>query len=292
MPPTPPTQRMGELHEERFTAALGMKKTKASGSRWDEQADGRHGHDEPFAFRADGKSTKGKSITVTLETIGKIRDQAHGERPAIPLAWYGNEALTQVLEDWIAVPLGDFAEMRDAAVAWSLLETGLEGDVTPGQVREVITRIGHMQGLVATVKEELRAAEGALSDASRMLAERDDEIADLKLRLAAHAGSPRVQAAPEAETGVYVPGFIPRLPWFVVSAVRSGSATRFTAVRYGADGHMHPVSVSTVRVERSLGSGNRPRLIVDDIRIPAGDLFTDGLLVARVCADTPSLEVG
>jgi hypothetical protein len=108
--------RMGELHELHVAEVLGGRRARGSGNQWDDPGDGRHDHTKDmFAFAWDCKSTTGLSITITDKIIDKITDQAGGERPAIPLRWYGNQALTLVDQDWIAVRLDDFEELLLAA---------------------------------------------------------------------------------------------------------------------------------------------------------------------------------
>ena len=123
MPPKPPAQQMGELHEVYLADVNGGRKSRASGSQWDDQGDGRNGHDGPFAFCWDGKSTRGQQIAVTLAMIAKIREQAQGERPQIGLRWYADDALSKVLADWVAVQGADWEEVLDAARKWAELES-------------------------------------------------------------------------------------------------------------------------------------------------------------------------
>ena len=122
MPPKPPAQQMGELHEVYLADVNGGRKSRASGSQWDDQGDGRNGHDGPFAFCWDGKSTRGQQIAVTLAMIAKIREQAQGERPQIGLRWYGNDLLDKIAEDWVAVQAEDWRELLEAGRQWAELQ--------------------------------------------------------------------------------------------------------------------------------------------------------------------------
>jgi hypothetical protein len=103
---------MARLHEEFLAQLNGGRKSKASGSTWRDQADGRGNElTEEFAFAWDGKSTRGQSITIDRQMIAKIREQAAGERPMFGLRWYGSDDLRQVDEDLIVVTAADFAEL-------------------------------------------------------------------------------------------------------------------------------------------------------------------------------------
>src|SRR5690348_13915581 len=161
MPPTPPTQQMGERHEKDVAEALGMVTTPGSGNGKD-KGDAHHHHDTPFAFRMDAKSTKGKQIAVTLAMLEKLREQAGGERPALPLRWYANEALTKVAEDWIAVTLMDFSELvadaRDWAALLARLALAWPVDSPPITGGEVAT-------LVLEWRDRMGAAEQAVDGA-------------------------------------------------------------------------------------------------------------------------------
>lgn len=108
---------MARLHEEYLAELFGGRKTRGSGSQWQDPADGRNNRlTEPeFAFAWDGKSTAGLGITIDLKMIAKIREQAGGERPALGLRWYGTEDLQRVTEDWVAITAADFAELLAGA---------------------------------------------------------------------------------------------------------------------------------------------------------------------------------
>lgn len=257
------TARMGELHEEHLAEINGGRKSRSSGNQWHDAGDGRNHRDDPFNFCWDGKSTLAKSLTVTLDMIAKIREQAGGERPQIGLRWYGSGDLSQVTEDWIAVPDVDFEEMKIAATAYEAARPQIDA---------------------------------ALADLERLRTENGDVLRRLEMAQATVAAL-RAEAT-EAVTGEEraVPGFVPRLPWRVVhraAAPASFPERKFThsGVRYEADGRQVPFEVSTVRVER--GPGNRPRLIVNEVLIRDGDLYQEGFLSARVCESDRSIkEIG
>lgn len=271
MPPIPTTQRMGELHEQHVARALVGLKTRASGAGVD-KGDGAHHHDDPFAFRWDAKSTKGKQIAITLAMIEKICEQAGGERPAIPLRWYGNEALTEVLEDWIAVKLVDFSELLTAAQ---------EGQEWMERCDQAL-REGYERG-----QERDRLQEQL--DLQRA------EMAPLRTRLAQaeewKETQVQVQAGAVANTPA-VPGYVPMLPWTVVHAVHTAGTVKHSGIHYDDMGHQQTFDVGEVRVERSPNSANRPRLIVNTVRVAQGALYVDGVLRALVCSSNREIEVG
>lgn len=257
------TARMGELHEEHLAEINGGRKSRSSGNQWHDAGDGRNHRDDPFNFCWDGKSTLGKGITITLDMIAKIRDQAGGERPEIGLRWYKTGDLTQVAEDWIATRDVDFEEMKIAATAYETAKPQIEAALTD------LERLG---------SENERLARG--------LADALETVRSLR-EMATEAASGQERA---------VPGFVPRLPWRVIhrsAAPASFPERKFThsGVRYEEDGRQVPFEVSTVRVER--GPGNRPRLFVNEALVRDGDLYQEGFLSARVCESDRSItEIG
>jgi cell division protein ZapA (FtsZ GTPase activity inhibitor) len=263
------TQRMGELHEEYLAEINGGRKSKSSGNQWDDPGDGRNHHDDPFNFCWDGKSTLSKSLSVTLDMIGKIREQAGGERPELGLRWYGTGDLTKVLEDWIAVPGPDFQEMKLAAGDAEELRAATE--MATRKMEEFRQR-------VASIGEEMRIAMAALATAEAALAEKDREIGQLQLE--AQVDRERI-----------IPVFVPRLPWVTIHTSDKGGIRYTSAIRYEADGRQMPIGgMMRVRVERS--PDNRPRLFLDELRIRNGDLYQEGHLVVRACADSDIPEIG
>jgi hypothetical protein len=261
MPPTT-TAQMGEQHEIHLAEINGGRKSKSSGNQWDDPGDGRDAHDDPFNFCWDGKSTLGKSISVTREMLAKIREQAGGERPQIGLRWYETGDLSVVAEDWIAVPDVDFEEMKIAARNF---------EATKAAVSSALAEITALRG-----------------DYDKLI----NDLAAARAELAVIRGQAQSQAADGPEEGAReIPGWVPELPWTVV-LVMSGQAAGSikSGFRYEADGRMIPMKVGTVRVERS--AQNRPRLIVDDVRISSGDLYINGVHSARVWVGQPGSEHG
>lgn len=322
MPPTPPTAEMARLHEEYLAQINDGTKTKASGSGWDEQADGRNHHDRPFAYRWDGKATKGKSVTITLEMIEKILDQAHGERPQIGLRWYGDERLKSVLADWVAVRGADWEETLMAARAWAELtaDTGWE---TVADLRQLIEnaraavereKSGDKDATIARLREDLEAAHADLAGTRQDLASALLDLQEIRnavdeqretvsrLEEAAQRAVSNFQAmeaeleryrsqASAAGQGRYIPPVVPRLPWTVIWKTRLEGREKISGMHYGPDGAMTQVAVTgPVRVERT--GSNRPRLIVNETIVRHGDLYVDGKIQVRAWEDKPEAEVG
>lgn len=108
-------RKMSDAHEKWLVSILGGRITPGSGSSWSNQMDGRHNHytDEgEFSFAWDGKSTLGKSVTITRDMIEKAIEQAASEEPMLAFRFYANEEL-DVDHDWIAVKADVFADMLE-----------------------------------------------------------------------------------------------------------------------------------------------------------------------------------
>lgn len=109
---------MGDAHEAALVEALGGKQSAGSGNKWWKPMDGRHNHrDEEFAFAWDGKSTFGKSLTVTDVMWNKAEEQAGHERPMLGLRWYDpafGGSLLRVKRDLVVIRLADMSEMLAA----------------------------------------------------------------------------------------------------------------------------------------------------------------------------------
>lgn len=260
MPPTPTTQQMGERHEKDVAEVLGGTMTRGSGNGID-KGDGAHHHDAAFAFRWDAKSTKGKQIAVTAAMLEKIIEQAGGERPALPLRWYGNEMLTKVLHDWIAVKLADFSELlADARETAALRE----------QVKS------------------LRAANASLEAYNTQAG----EIISRQRRELETPGPVVLPLGDSPAPAPVVPGYLPRLPWTIIHIVNTPGGPQYSGFHYDAQGHQQTFDIFSVRVERSLGSSNRPRLIVNDTRVSHGTVYVDGKTETLACESDPGIEVG
>lgn len=262
------TARMGELHEIHLAEINGGRKSRSSGNQWHDAGDGRNHRDDPFNFCWDGKATLAKSLTVTLDMIAKIREQAGGERPQIGLRWYGSGDLTQVTEDWIAVPDVDFEEMKIAATAYEAAKAAMAESVVA--INEIVAET---ETLRAANEEVLRRLEMAQATVAALRAE---------------------VAEGQTDSERAIPGYVPQLPWVTVHTMRDpGDPTMKTAlagVRYEADGRQIPFGVDEIHVDRSMS--NRPRMFVNKTRVKNGALYQQGALVVRVWDEKPDQEVG
>lgn len=325
--PNPPTTEMGRLHEVHTAEILGGHKTGSSGNQWDDQLDGGHEHDEPFAFRWDGKSTKGKSITITIEMIEKVTEQAQGERPAMPLRWYGNEKLTSVLHDWIAVKDVDFSEILEAARNWAQVQADTGYD-TPAKIlhliesaREAVARERAGAGKLKAAEKERDLLRRPLEDAQRGLVSALTEMDALRAEVERLRGQSlsvtarldqadgavemlnaeglealrqelaRYKEMAEATAaGKFIPPQVPHLPWTTVFQMHLPGRTETAGMHYAQDGAMTQFEVGEVRVERS--AVNRPRLIVNNTLVRDGDLYVDGRLLVRAWENNYLREQG
>lgn len=280
----PTTREMSDAHEARLAQAFAGSVQPGSGNQWHHQGDIRNAHDMPFAFCADGKSTIGKSISVTLEMIAKIIEQAAGERPAFGLRFYGSGDVNDVTHDLVLLWLSDFEEMLPAARSWIETEAAT-GYGNAGQVLELIesAREAVARERAAQAGEDRILAGQAGAKIAALQDENDSlqaEVATLRLQLARREG------------GEEVPEYIPSLPWTVVNTQRLPGRTEKAGVYYDAQGHRQSFTVSEVRVERSPDSLNRPWIIVNGIRVPDCSLYQDGQLHALASKARQSIEVG
>jgi hypothetical protein len=107
---------MAEVHEEHLAEVYGGHRTRGSGNQWREQTDGRQSHRElELAFAWDGKSTRGDSIGVSKAMLHKVREQAHGERPLLPLRYYEDDRL-RIFEDYAVIREDDLLALMEMAV--------------------------------------------------------------------------------------------------------------------------------------------------------------------------------
>lgn len=289
MPANPSTSEMGARHVEHAAGVLGAVPSAASGSKWQNPADGRSPHDGPYPIAIEGKSTRGKSLAITLDMIAKLREQSLGENPVLPLRWYGTDDLTEVTEDWAAVPLDFLGEVLASARAWVSLETEL-GSVSRDDVAALILKTERLGDSLAEAHDELKTA-------GEVIYAREREVQDL--RSVVHGL--RAQAAgqfPPVPPEMFRP---PWVPWGVIRSfspqererrqAESQPGAAGIAAAYAADGTMRTYLVNTIRVERAMS--NRPKLFVDEVQVRDADLYgPDGVLQARVCRDDPSIEVG
>ena len=77
-----------------------------------------------------------------------------------------------------------------------------------------------------------------------------------------------------------------------IHAVHTAGTVKNAGIHYDEHGHQSTFGVAEVRVERSLGSTNRPRLIVNNVRVPKGAMYVDGVLRTLACDSNREIEVG
>ena len=94
---------------------FGGRVTPGSGNKPANPMDVRQSrYDHDVAFAIEGKSTRGKSLSVTRDMLNKAVEQSHGERPMIALRFYGDDRLRD-FEDWVLVRVDDMLELMERA---------------------------------------------------------------------------------------------------------------------------------------------------------------------------------
>lgn len=105
-------RRMSDKHEADLAEWFGGRVTPGSGNQFNRPMDGRQSHlNQSVAFAWDGKSTRGASISVTLPMWAKAIEQSHGERPLLPLRFYGDDRLTIIRADLAVINVHDLLEL-------------------------------------------------------------------------------------------------------------------------------------------------------------------------------------
>lgn len=125
------TRKMSARHEDDLVEMLGGVRTRNSGAVWADQTDGHQTNlDQHWRFSWDGKSTLGKSVSVTREMLAKLREQCRLDmEPMLPLRWYANDRLSEVDEDWIAIEAETMAAvLKDANALRRVKEWAEEND--------------------------------------------------------------------------------------------------------------------------------------------------------------------
>lgn len=107
-------RRMSDKQEADLAELFGGRVSPGSGNQWHRQMDVRQSRFAVFfAFAMEGKSTLGKSISITREMWNKAVEQAGGERPLLALRWYADERLSKVDLDLVALRTDDLLELLD-----------------------------------------------------------------------------------------------------------------------------------------------------------------------------------
>ena len=94
-------RKMSDKHEADLAEVLDGRVMPGSGNQFNNQMDVRV---DDIRLALDGKSTRGKSISITREMIDKAREQSQGYTPAIALRFYEDDRLKHA-DDWVLVPL-------------------------------------------------------------------------------------------------------------------------------------------------------------------------------------------
>jgi hypothetical protein len=118
---------MSEKHEDHIAEVFEGRKTPGSGNKAANPMDVRQSrYSQSVAFAVDGKSTRGKSISVTRPMLDKAVEQAHGERPAISLRFYDDDRL-KGFEDWTLVREDDLVELMERSEKLAEAERAVVG---------------------------------------------------------------------------------------------------------------------------------------------------------------------
>lgn len=111
-----PKQKMADAHEKYLVDTLGGRLTRGSGNQWRDALDGKHSPEDKYAFAWDAKSTRTGKFSVSLKLWEKIRDQAQGMRPLLPIRFYDDSLRVTpdaVLADIVVVSFDDYEEVRE-----------------------------------------------------------------------------------------------------------------------------------------------------------------------------------
>lgn len=104
---------MSALHEEYIAKLFGGQQHPGSGNQDRNQGDGRRsGHCFGIGWVWDCKATVGKSISISLDQIEKITEQAGMDKPLIPIRIYENDRLTHCV-DLVAMRPDDLREILE-----------------------------------------------------------------------------------------------------------------------------------------------------------------------------------
>lgn len=127
-------QRMADAHEADIAEDIVGTIQKGSGNQWHNQGDAKNNEREvPFPITADGKSTLGKSIGLSLSMWRKVVEQTFGQIPTLWLRWYKDESLREIEEDLVVIRRRDFKEILEAARNWEGMQNSLRDLVLKGE---------------------------------------------------------------------------------------------------------------------------------------------------------------
>lgn len=112
-------QRMADSHEADIAEWTKGRLQKGSGNQWQNQGDTKNGEFlVPLPVTSDGKSTLGKSFSVTRSMWAKIVDQTFNQIPVLFLRFYKDESLRQTDLDLVVLEAQTFSEILEDARKW------------------------------------------------------------------------------------------------------------------------------------------------------------------------------
>jgi hypothetical protein len=110
----PTTRDMSNKHERFLQELFGGRLTPGSGNGFANQMDVRNNREDPLPLAIDGKSTFGKSVSITEEMWNKAVEQAGDLTPVLALRWYVKDNTLTTKRDLVVLDAHDFAEMAEA----------------------------------------------------------------------------------------------------------------------------------------------------------------------------------
>lgn len=108
------TRAMSDRHEDFLAELIAGRRTPGSGNGFANQMDVRNGPREPYALAVDGKSTRARSISFSLDTWNKAVEQAQGLMAALAFRFYHDDRLIRTT-DFVMVDARFFGELLEAA---------------------------------------------------------------------------------------------------------------------------------------------------------------------------------
>ncbi len=122
---------MADKHEEEIIDLIGGRNTRGSGNQWRDKLDGKHELSDHFGFAWDAKSTRKGSFSVSKKLWDKIRNEAEGQRPLLPIRFYEDSPRLKTELDLVVLTLDDFAELLEALRDAQMAAEGSEDEI-PG----------------------------------------------------------------------------------------------------------------------------------------------------------------
>lgn len=106
------TRRMSDAHEDFLAKLFNGRKSKGSGNQFNDQMDGRTADSREVPLAWDGKSTYGKSVSITAAMWEKAQEQAgYHHHPILALRFYEDQTLNSVTHDLVVMDAHLFAEL-------------------------------------------------------------------------------------------------------------------------------------------------------------------------------------